>query len=328
MKVLGIESTAHTFGIGVIDGRGKILLDERNIYKPEEGIVPTEAAEFHKEKLNEILQKVVEKINLKEIDFIGVSTGPGLPPCLEFGFKFGKELAKKLKKPLIGINHCQAHIEIGKFLTKVKDPIVLYVSGGNTQIIYYNKGYRILGETQDIGIGNAIDKLGRAAGVKFPAGPEIEKISKNGKFVLLPYSVKGMDLNFSGVLSEGVRRLKKETLVRKDGATFLEKTNEIENIFYSFQEVCFAMLAEVTERALAATEKSELLLVGGVAQNKRLQQMLETMCKDRNVKFKVVPKKFAGDNGTMIALTALLNYKKGEKEKPTKINPNWRIDGI
>ncbi|RLJ04673.1 MAG: UGMP family protein, partial [Candidatus Aenigmatarchaeota archaeon] len=187
MKVLGIESTAHTFGIGVVDENGKILADERDNYKPEEGIVPDEAANFHRKNSDKLLKRVKKKISFDEIDLIGISTGPGLPPCLEYGFKFAGELSKKLRKPLIGVNHCQAHIEIGKFLTKAKDPIILYVSGGNTQVIYENRGYRVLGETQDIGIGNAIDKLGRAAGLKFPAGPKIEKIAKNGKFVLLPY---------------------------------------------------------------------------------------------------------------------------------------------
>ncbi len=312
MKVLGIESTAHTFGIGVVDERGEILIDEKSVYKPKEGIVPTEAADFHRENSSKILEEVEKKINLEEIDLIGISTGPGLPPCLNYGLKFSRKLAERLKKPLIGINHCQAHIEIGKFLTKAQDPIILYVSGGNTQIIYNNKGYKILGETQDIGIGNAIDKLGRTAGIKFPAGPEIEKIAKQGKFVLLPYSVKGMDLNFSGVLSESIRRL---------------KSNKLEDILYSFQEVCFSMLAEVCERALAATDKKELLLVGGVVQNQRLQEVLRRMCKDRGANFYVVPKEYAGDNGVMIALTALINWKEEKRIEP-KANPNWRIDSI
>ncbi len=312
MRVLGIESTAHTFGIGVVENK-KILVDERIVYKPKEGIVPIEAAEFHREHSAKVLQKVENKINFKEVDLIGISTGPGLPPCLYFGLEFAKKLAAKLKKPLIGVNHCQAHIEIGKTLTKPKEPIILYVSGGNTQIIYENKGYKILGETQDIGIGNAIDKLGRAAGLSFPAGPKIEKIARKGKFVLLPYSVKGMDLNFSGVLSESIRRLKNE---------------KEEDIFYSFQEVCFAMLTEVSERALAATEKNELLLVGGVAQNKRLQKMLKIMCEERGAKLKVVPKEFAGDNGAMIALTALVTYKDKKIRNETEVRPNWRIDNI
>ncbi|MCK4429517.1 MAG: tRNA (adenosine(37)-N6)-threonylcarbamoyltransferase complex transferase subunit TsaD [Candidatus Aenigmarchaeota archaeon] len=330
MLVLGIESTAHTFGIGVADENGNlrceatrsqkdmcILVDEKSVYKPKDGIVPMEAAEFHRENSAKVLQKIEDKIDLNEVDLIGVSAGPGLPPCLYYGLEFAEDLAKRLKKPLVGINHCRAHVEIGRILTKAKDPVVLYVSGGNTQIIYENNGYRVLGETQDIGIGNAIDKLGRVAGLSFPAGPKIEKLARNGKFVLLPYSVKGMDLNFSGVLSEAVRRLKNES-------------NKVEDIFYSFQEVCFAMLAEVTERAMAATEKNELLLVGGVAQNQRLQEMLGVMCEERNAKLKSVPKEFAGDNGAMIAITALVDYKNKniETQKEVKINPNWRIDSI
>jgi len=313
MKVIGIESTAHTFGIGVVDEKFNILADERIHYSPKEGIIPLEAAKFHEKNGTELLKKIEDKIDLKEIDLIGLSSGPGLPPCLYHGLKFAKDLSKKLGKPLIGVNHCQAHIEIGKVMTKLKSPVVLYVSGGNTQIIYEKEGYRILGETQDIGMGNAIDKLGRAAGLSFPAGPKIEKIAKKGKFVMLPYSVKGMDLNFSGILSESIRRLK--------------KGYNVEDIFYSFQEVCFAMLTEVTERAIAATEKKELLLVGGVAQNNRLQEMLKIMCKDRGAKFEVVPKEFAGDNGTMIAITALVNHR-AKKLGEVEIKPNWRIDSI
>ncbi len=313
MKVIGIESTAHTFGIGVIDEKFNVLADERTHYTPKEGIIPLEASQFHEKNASGLLKKIEDKINLKEINLIGLSSGPGLPPCLYHGLKFAKELSKRLGKPLIGVNHCQAHIEIGKILTKLKSPVTLYVSGGNTQIIYENKGYKILGETQDIGIGNAIDKLGRTAGLSFPAGPKIEKIAGKGKFVMLPYSVKGMDLNFSGILSESIRRL--------------EKGESKENIFYSFQEVCFAMLTEITERAIAATEKKELLLVGGVAQNNRLQEMLRIMCKDRGAKFDVVPKEFAGDNGTMIAMTALVNYK-SKKLGEIEIKSNWRVDNI
>ena len=308
MKVLGIESTAHTFGLGLVD-EFNILEDERISYQPKEGIIPREAANFHRTNAN----KLLEKINLDDIDLIGVSSGPGLPPCLKFGIEFSKKLAKKLNVPLIGVNHCQAHIEIGKTLCKINDPIILYISGGNTQVIYYNKGYKILGETQDIGLGNALDKLGRAIGLKFPPGPKIETLAKTGKFILLPYSVKGMDLNFSGILSEAIRKI--------------EKGEKKEDVLHGFQEVCFSMLAEVCERAMAATEKDELLLVGGVAQNKRLQEILGVMCKDRGAKLYVVPKKYAPDNGVMIAITTLINWRKGKRTK-VEVKPNWRIDAI
>jgi glycoprotease/Kae1 family metallohydrolase len=309
MKVFGIESTAHTFGLGVVDENYNILEDLRITYKPREGIVPIEAAKFHEKNAS----KLLEKVDFSKIDLIGVANGPGLPPCLRFGVELAKKISEKIKKPLVGVNHCQAHIEIGKILCKVKDPIILYISGGNTQVIYYNQGYKILGETQDIGLGNALDKLGRAIGLEFPAGPKIEKLAKKGKFVMLPYYVKGMDLNFSGILTEAIRKIK--------------KGGKVEDILYSFQEVCFSMLAEVCERAMAATEKKELLLVGGVAQNRRLQEILELMCKDRKAKLFVVPKEYAGDNGVMIAMCTLKNWKENRISKP-EVNPNWRIDTI
>lgn len=320
MRVLGIESTAHTFGLGLSDSEKKIIeFDERISYRPKEGIIPAECAKFLKENASSVLEKAEKSINLGEIDAIGVSTGPGLPPSLHFGLKFARELSKKLKKPLYGVNHCRAHIDIGVFLTDAKDPVVLYVSGGNTQVIYYNDGYRIIGETQDIGIGNAIDKLGRTMNLKFPAGPKIEELAKKGEFVMLPYSVKGMDMNFSGILSDSVRRI--EAIDKKN---LLKGYADISN---SFQEVCFSMLAEVTERAMAAMNKKELLLVGGVAQNRRLQEMLDIMCREREAKLFVVPKDYAGDNGAMISVSVLLNRKSLEKD-PKEIRPNWRLDQI
>ena len=112
----------------------------------------------------------------------------------------------------------------------------------------------------DIGMGNAIDKFGREAGLPFPAGPEIERLAKKGKYVELPYVVKGMGLSFSGIITEAIRKLKTGI--------------PLEDISYSLQETIFAMLTEVTERALAHTGKNEVLLTGGVAANQRLQEMI------------------------------------------------------
>jgi len=345
MKALGIESTAHTFGIGVADSlSGKVEANERISYKPKEGIIPVECAKFLKENASKVLEAAEEKYDLGKIDLIGVSSGPGLPPSLSVGLEFAKELSKKLDKPLFGVNHCRAHIDVGAFLTGAKDPVILYVSGGNTQVLYDNNGYRVLGETQDIGLGNAIDKLGRSMGLKFPAGPKIEDLAKKGKFILLPYSVKGMDMNFSGILSDASRRLEKATPtvseMRGQAPTGMnsrgqekedkeDKEQMMADISYSFQEITFSMLTEVTERAMAAMNKKELLLVGGVAQNTRLQKMLGVMCVERGAKLFVVPKEFAGDNGAMIAVSALLNYEKNLLLKePFDIRPNWRLDQV
>lgn len=321
MIALGIESTAHTLGIGIVSEEGKVLANERSIFVPKKGgIHPREAADHHAESARNVLKNAMERagMNLEDIDAIAFSQGPGLAPCLKIGAVLARYLALKYKKPLIGVNHCIAHIEIGKLLSGAKDPVTLYVSGGNTQVIAFAEGrYRVFGETQDIGIGNALDKFARETGLGFPGGPKIEEFAKKGKWIELPYVVKGMDVAFSGIITEALK-------LYRNGA-------RLEDICFSLQEVCFSMLVEVTERALAHCEKDEVLLTGGVAANSRLREMLEIMCKERGAKFYAVEREFAGDNGAMIAWNGLQIYKalrKGISLKESEIRPKWRTDEI
>lgn len=296
------------------------MANEKSVYKPPlgKGIVPHEAKNHHEKIKEEILERALKKanLNLEDISIISYSAGPGLPPCLLVGANFAINLSKKYKKPLVPVNHPCAHIEIGKLTTGAKDPVIVYLSGGNTQIIAYAEGfYRVFGETEDIPIGNALDVVAREMGLPHPGGPEIEKLAKNGKYIELPYVVKGMDLSFSGIVTTAIRKF-------KEGVSK-------EDIAYSLQETCFAMLTEVTERALAHTDKQEVLLVGGVAANKRLQEMLKTMCSEREAKFYVVPQEYASDNGVNIAWTGLLAYKYKKIQKiKDKIIPRWRIDQV
>lgn len=322
MKCLGIESTAHTFGIGIINDKGKVLANIKDMYKTEKGgIIPLEAKKHHERIKEEILEKALKeaKLKIEDIDIISFSQGPGLPPCLLSGKNFAKELSLKYKKPLIGVNHLIAHLEIGKVLTKSKDPVFILATGANTQIIAFEgKKYRIFGEALSIGIGNALDKFGRDIELGFPSGPKIEEMAKKGKYVELSYVVKGMDVEFSGIITQAVNLAKKGVLK--------------EDLCFSLQETLFAMLTEVSERALAHTEKKELLLIGGVAANKRLIQMLSTMCKDRKVKFSVVPIEYSGDNGVQIAWQGILESKniKFDKKKIEEIdiNPKFRVEDV
>ena len=322
MIVLGIESTAHTFSASVVKNR-KILSEVREMYKSQDnkGIIPNKCAEFLKSVKDKIIDEAIKKSKVKKIDLIAFSQGPGMPLSLYIGFNSAKKLAKKYKIPLIGVNHLVAHLEIGKALTKLKDPVFILATGANTQIIAFEGGkYRIFGEALSIAIGNTLDKFGREIGIGFPAGPKIEELAKNGKYIELPYIVKGMDVEFSGILT-------------KVGQLF-KKGESKEDLCYSLQETCFAMLTEVSERALAHTGKKGLLLIGGVAANKRLIEMLKIMCKERECKFDVVPLEYSGDQAAMIALTGLLEYesKKGYYDKldvdKIDINPNWRIDQV
>src|SRR3989338_1214613 len=305
MLCLGVESTAHTFGIGFVRGsRGKheILGGARDMYIPPKGsgIHPREAADHHADVCADVLQKALEnaKVRLEDVNVIAFSRGPGLPPCLRTGATFARALARRLNKPLVDVNHCVAHIEVGKLTTGAKDSVVLYVSGGNTQVIAYAEGrYRVFGETEDIAIGNALDGFARSAGLQDPGGPKIEALAKSGSYIELPYVVKGMDLSFTGILSDAERRLKK-------GA-------RLEDLCFSLQETYFAMLTEVTERALAHTGKKEVLLTGGVAANGRLIEMLDIMCRERGAKLFVVDKFYSGDNGVMIAYAGLIAHEAG-----------------
>jgi universal protein Kae1 len=320
MICLGVESTAHSFSIGIADEKGSVLCNIIDMYRPPEGwgIHPAEAAKHHEAVRESVLNRALEeaKTKLEDIDIIAFSQGPGLPPCLHAGFNFAKELSGRISKPLIGVNHCIAHIEIGRLATKLKDPVTLYVSGANTQVIAFVAGrYRCFGETQDIGIGNALDKFGRGAGMQFPAGPRIEEMAKSGKYIELPYVVKGMDLSFSGIITAALNKLKQG-----------EKT---ENVCFSLQETTFAMLTEVTERAMAHTGKNECLLTGGVAANKRLQDMLGIMCRERGAGFAVVPRGFAGDCGANIAWAGILAFRGGVKPlipSEAGVLPRWRTD--
>ncbi len=321
--ILGVESTAHTFGIGIVKD-GKVLANIRDMYTTEHGgIIPIDSAKHHKKVANEIYKKALDeaKITEGEIDAIAFSQGPGLAPCLLEGMKFAKRLAEKLEKSLVSVNHCVAHLEVGK-TTGAKDPVMLYASGANTQIIAYSSGkYRVFGETLDVGVGNFIDTFARNIGIGFPGGPKIEQLAKDGKNLIeLPYKVKGMDIALSGILTN---------LAQK----FNSKKYSLNDLAYSLQETVFAMLVETAERALAHTGKKELLLGGGVACNSRLQEMCKIMCKERDAKFFCPERPLLVDNGAMIAYLGEIMFRKGIKVsgkdlEKIDIKPRQRTDDI
>ncbi len=299
--IVGIEGTAHTAGVGIVGPDGRILSNIIDSYSPEEGgIHPREAADHHSDILPDMIDRAMKEADLDRTDLAAVafSQGPGLGPCLRTAATAARALSVSMDIPLIGVNHCVAHLEVGD-LTGATDPILLYVSGGNTQVIAFVNGrYRVFGETMDIGIGNMLDKFGSTLGIPFPAAPVLEAKARNGGELLpLPYSVKGMDVAFSGILTSAAR--------------LHEKGASIEDLSHSIQETAFAMLVEVTERALAHTGKEEVLLGGGVAQNARLVEMVDIMCRERGASHFVPPPPLLRDNGAMIAYTGLKMFNAG-----------------
>lgn len=317
--ILGFEGTAHTAGVAVVQGT-EIIANKSATYIPSEGgIHPREAATFIARKFPQLLQDIFSKLpfNIEKIDAIAFSQGPGLGPCLRTTATVARAIALKLKKPLLGVNHCVAHVELGRAVTTALDPMVLYVSGGNTQLITYMNGkYRIMGETLDIAIGNALDTLGRHLDLPHPGGPYIEcEASKSKNLLELPYTLKGMSFSFSGIV----------TAAKK----FKEK-HSVPDICYSFQEYTFAILAEATERALSCTKKESVLLTGGVAANSRLQSMISNVADEQKSIYHVVPKNLAGDNGVMIAMTGVLLFKNKVflPIKESQVIPRWRSDQV
>ncbi len=314
MIALGIESTAHTFGVGIVKKNGKILANVKETYKSM-GLVPRELFDHHCKKAALIIKEAFIKANLKfeDIDLISFSQGPGIGNALIVGATIARLISLKYNIPLVPVNHCLAHILIGKKLTNCKDPIVIYASGANTQIIgYENKRYRIYGETLDIGIGNLLDMFGRALGIKFPAGPELSKIYYKAKnYIDLPYTVKGMDFAFSGLYTAAINKI--------------NRVNK-EDLIFSLLHNAFAMLTEVAERALSHSEKKELLVAGGVCCSKPLQEMLAEMCKERKIRLCIPPNDVLVDNGTMIAYAGF--FSKPVPIEKSKIKPKQRIDEI
>ena len=323
---LGIESTAHTFGVGIVDFEGNVLSVVNDTYVPDSGgIHPRKVVEHHNLIFLNVIKKALKQADKtpSDLNLIAFSQGPGLGPCLRIGAGIARTLSQKLNIPIVGANHCIGHVEIGRKISGFEDPLTLYVSGGNTIISAFETGrYQVFGETLDLAVGNMIDMVARDLGLPHPGGPKIEKLALSGsKYLKLPYVVKGMDLSFSGLYTK-CRNLINSSDFGRDYST--------EDIAYSLQETAYAMLSEVTERALAHTEKTEVLLTGGVAVNKRLQQMIKYIADEHDAKFFSVPLRLAGDNGAMIAWAGILHFlnKGGMKIKLTTIDPKWRMDEV
>ncbi|DAC35438.1 MAG TPA: tRNA (adenosine(37)-N6)-threonylcarbamoyltransferase complex transferase subunit TsaD [Candidatus Poseidoniaceae archaeon] len=325
--ILGLESTAHTLSYGAVLSNGQALPAATDTIRPTVGgIHPREAADHHRDVADNLLTKLLEQheLSLSNLGGVAFSQGPGMGPCLQVGAGIARALAAAHEVPLIGVNHCVAHIEIGRSECDCDDPVLLYVSGGNTQVITRLDGrYRVLGETLDIGIGNMLDKFARKFGHPFPGGPVIEQHARahldahpNATLdgLELPYAVRGMDMAFSGLMTAAV------ALVQK-GAPF-------DAVCWSLQEHAFAACVEVAERAMAHSGKHELLLGGGVACNQRLRDMCTIMAKEREGSSHAPPRIYCIDNGTMIAQLGWLELGAGRTTSlnESAVDPGLRTD--
>lgn len=325
MFILGIESTAHTFGVGVVEGPPlRVLSNARHTYVPPSGgMKPSDVAKHHVEVAPGIVREGLDRagVSIGEIDAIAIALGPGLGPALRVGATVARALAYRYGKPLVPVNHGIGHIEIGKFTTGAKDPLVVYISGGNTMLVTLRDGrYRVFGETLDMSLGNMMDVFVREAGLSPPyilKGKHMIDIcaEDHHRLIDLPYVVKGQDLSYSGLLTASLNALKK---------------HKLSDVCASLREVAFDMLVEATERAISLTGKSDFLVVGGVAASGSLKEKYERMAESRGSKFHLVPQEFAGDNGAMIAMAGFHAYKSGVSIpiSESRVRPLWRVDEV
>lgn len=425
---LGLEGSANKLGAGIVlhkpfdpsapsssssspssissrsVGQVEILSNVRHTYvtPPGSGFQPSDTAKHHKEWIIRVISEAVRRSGLEslaEVDCICYTKGPGMGAPLQSVAIVARTLALMYKKPLVGVNHCVGHIEMGRTITGAHNPVVLYVSGGNTQVIAYSaQRYRIFGETLDIAVGNCLDRFARVIGLSNDPSPgqNIEKEARRGtRLVPLPYTTKGMDVSLAGILSatEAYTRDKRfkpnvdssadaglpvgslangevwtgegggkhivnmaegsapdaeaqnkgdeedaaaaptdaDVDVSQSGVAQLDSS--VDNITaadlcFSLQEHIFSMLVEITERAMAHIGSKEVLIVGGVGSNQRLQHMMGVMASERGGSVFATDERFCIDNGIMIAHAGLLSHRMGidtSLEKST-VTQRFRTD--
>lgn len=347
---LGLEGSANKLGVGVIKhnkgpltstNRAEVLSNIRDTYitPPGEGFLPRDTARHHRHWVIRVIKQAlaVAKVKGIDIDVICFTQGPGMGAPLQSVVVAARTLAQLWEIPIVGVNHCVGHIEMGREITGAENPVVLYVSGGNTQVIAYSKQrYRIFGETLDIAIGNCLDRFART--LKIPNDPapgyNIEQMAKKGKHLVnLPYTVKGMDLSMSGILAS-IDSIAKEMFGKQKKVIIDEESGEpitAEDLCFSLQETLFSMLVEITERALAHVDSNQVLIVGGVGSNQRLQEMMKLMIQDRkNGQIFATDERFCIDNGIMIAHAGLLSYRTGQVNEiqDTVCTQRFRTDEV
>jgi N6-L-threonylcarbamoyladenine synthase/protein kinase Bud32 len=318
MRLVGLEGTAWAASAAVYDTDHGTVVVETEAYQPETGgIDPSEATEHMRAAIPEVIDRILDGLDEDAIDAVAFSRGPGLGPCLRVVATAARTLAGVLDVPLVGVNHMLAHAEVGRHTAGFDRPVCLNASGANAHLLgFHGDRYRVLGETMDTGVGNALDKFTRHLGWSHPGGPKVERHAREGAYVDLPYVVKGMDFSFSGLTSAA-----KEAV--DDGVP-------IEDVCHSLQETVFGMLTEVSERALSLTGGDELVLGGGVGQNRRLQAMLETMCDQRGAAFHAPEDRFLRDNAGMIAVLGAEMYRADDTltVEDSRVRPRYRPDEV
>lgn len=315
---LAIESSCDETSVAlVLEGRevlSNIIASQIDIHKAYGGVVPEIASRHHLDNINRVVDEALEEAGctLEEVDFIGVTYGPGLVGALLIGLATAKALAMALDKPLVGVHHIHGHICANYIEHKELEPpfMALVISGGHTNIVEvedYNT-CRVLGGTRDDAVGEAYDKVARVLGLGYPGGPLIDKIAKEGNpeavaFKRVFLEKDSLDFSFSGIKTGVLNYINNEKQAGRE--------INIPDVAASFQQ---AVLDVIVAKAVGSAKelgKDKLVLAGGVASNSKLRNMLDEECKKKGIELYYPSPILCTDNAAMIGCAAYYKYKAG-----------------
>ena len=316
INILSIETSCDETSIAIVKNGVEVvaltILTQMDTHANFGGVVPEIASRMHAENITMVLEETLNKakMTVDDCDAIAVTYSPGLLGSLLVGIEFAKVLAYVYNKPLIKVNHLIGHIYANKIGDNLKFPcLALVISGGHTELIKMTGDYEFekLGETQDDAIGEAFDKVARVIGLKYPGGPNIERLASEGKDTYkLPIPVNDNTYNFSysGLKSSVINLVNNER----------QRGNEIrkEDLACSFQTTAVDELKRKLELALKNTNIKNVIIAGGVSANKYLRSELATICQKYNATLDLPEFIYCTDNAAMIGAAAYPLFIKGE----------------
>ena len=318
---LAIESSCDETSMSIIKNGnceiGTVVVTQIDIHKKFGGVVPEIASRSHIESITIVLDELLTKTKMKidDIDFIGVTYGPGLIGSLLIGVECAKTISLVTGKPLVPVHHIAGHIYANNLNKRLEFPLIaLVVSGGHTDLVYMDKDYSFkkIGSTLDDAVGEAYDKVAKILGLEYPGGPIVDKLAHTGKDSYdLPYPLDDQSYNFSfsGIKSAVVNLVHNEY---QRGNTI-----RVEDVCTSFQNRIIHVITKKTKRAIEEYKVKNLIIAGGVAANSGLRESLANMAKEQNISFSMPELKFCTDNAAMIGAAAYYAYKLGIKSDLT-----------
>mgnify|MGYP006075033725 FL=1 len=333
--ILGIESSCDDTAAAVISDSDILsnVVASQSIHKLYGGVVPELASREHQKLILPVVKKTLEeaKINTSDLSAIAFTNGPGLVGSLMVGTSFAKSMALALNIPLIAVNHMQAHI-LAHFINDPgnKNPdfpfLALTISGGHTQIVRVDSYFEMveLGKTLDDAVGEAFDKSGKVIGLKYPAGAEIDKLSKKGdpnKFSFTKPKVNGLNFSFSGLKTNFLNFINKQVRINEN---FIQEN--LNDICASLQNVIVEILMEKIIMASKQTGINTIVICGGVSANSEIRDRLKINSGKYNWNVHIPKISYTTDNAAMIAITGQLKYQNNMfSDFETSANPRLKI---